>query len=97
MCRNIDLMHAAEIQIIGIQAVGRLRPGTHGFGAPQARFDGAHNTFGNAVLQLENVADCALKPISPDMPTRRRLDQLPGNPHSPASAPNTPLQEIAHP
>src|SRR6266478_81287 len=60
------------------------------------RIDCADDVIGNTVLQLENVVECALKPISPDMPARRRLDQLPGDPHPPASTPDTPLQYVAH-
>ena len=97
MCRNIDLMNTAEIQIIGIQIVGRLRPGTHGFGAPKARFDGSDNAIGNAVLQLENVVECALKSISPDMAARRRLDQLPGDPTRPPARRILPSRSSARP
>ena len=45
--------------------VGRLRPRTHGFGAPNTRLDGADNAIGNTVLQLENIFECAFKRNQP--------------------------------
>jgi hypothetical protein len=47
-------------------------------------------------LMATGRGDRALKSVSPDMSSRCRLDQLPGDPQPPASTPDTALRHVAH-
>jgi len=71
-----------------VVGVARLRP-----------FDLGHDTGGdlggNLILQVQQILDRAIVPISPDMVSVSCLDQLAGDAYAVAAVPDRPAQEVS--
>src|SRR6476660_8730056 len=63
----IYLGQTAQIEGIGVEALGRLAPGTLDLGFLNCRCDRPDNALGHLVLQIEDIAKTTIKPFRPKM------------------------------
>jgi hypothetical protein len=61
------------------------------------RRDGAHDFGGYLLLQVENVFERAVEPISPEVHACGSIDQLTGNAHLAPRFAHASFEDIAHP
>jgi hypothetical protein len=61
------------------------------------RRDGAHDFGGYLLLQVENIFECTVEPIGPEMHACGSIDQLAGNAHLVPRFAHAPFEDIAHP
>src|SRR5207248_9805074 len=71
-----------QIEVVGVEAFGRLSRGALDLRTTQLGFDRASNARCDLILQLENVVERAVEAVSPDMGSRRRVYQLPCDAHT---------------
>jgi hypothetical protein len=90
------LWQRTQIKIIGVKSIGGFRGGPRDLRASQTWFDSADDTFGDAVLEIENIGQIAVEAIGPDVTAGRGFDQLTSDAHPPASAPHAALQHVAN-
>src|SRR5215475_8019824 len=88
--------HAAQIVVIGIEALGRLPPRALDLRLLQLARDRADDIRRHLVLELEDVAQRAFEPVPPEMPAGRSIDELPGDAHALLRLAQAALQHVAH-
>ena len=71
-----------KIEIVSIEHVRALAPGPLDFGPPKRRFEGADDTLGQTILQIENIFEGTLEFFRPDVISRRAFDELAVDAHS---------------
>src|SRR5690606_11426216 len=91
----MDVRHATQIVVVGVEAAGRLALGALDLGALELRGDGADDAGGHLVLQLEDVAERALIAFGPDVRAARSVDQLAGDAHAARRLAHAAFQQIA--
>ena len=91
----MKIRHAAQIIVVGVQALGRLSLGPFDLGALELRRYRAHHALGHLVLQFENVVERAFEAICPEMCSRGGIDQLPGDPHAGGGLAHAALEHVA--
>jgi hypothetical protein len=72
-----------EEKVVGVEVFRRLPLSTLDLGQPKARLDRHDHGSGDLVLQIEDVREIPIEAISPNVPSRRGLDQLARDPGSP--------------
>src|SRR6478672_5902941 len=87
----------AQIEGIGVETRGRLALGALDLGFFHRRRDRPDNALSHLVLQIEDVAETAIKPISPKMCSSSGIDQLSRDAHSVCRLANAAFQHVAHP
>ena len=88
--------HAAQIEVVAVEPVGRLLFRPLDLGLLQRRRNQANDAGGDLILQPEHILQRAVEFIRPQMPARRRLDQLAGDANARSRFPHTAFQHIAH-
>ena len=68
----MQVRHAAQIVVVGIEAFGRLALGALDLRALQLRRDRADDARGHLILQFEDVVERAFETVRPDMRAGRR-------------------------
>src|SRR3982074_2307133 len=87
----------AQIEGIGVETLVRLALGTLDLGFFHRWRDRPDNALGHLVLQTEDVAEPAIKPVCPKMCPSGGIDELSRDAHSLCRFANTPFQHVAHP
>jgi hypothetical protein len=57
-----------QVQIVGIEAVGRFNPSPLNLREAQAWLNGCNNALGDTVLKIEDVVERSVELVSPYMP-----------------------------
>src|SRR5271165_6735763 len=91
------LREGAQIEIVGIEALGRLAGRPLDFRLAELRFNRADDAARYLVLQLEDVVEHAVEAVCPDVSPSRRVDQLAGNAHTVTGLADASFEHIAHP
>src|SRR5215831_4775022 len=84
------------MQVVGIEAVGRLTGRSGNFGRKQLRFDRTDNATRHPVLEIENIGKLAINAIGPNVRTRFGIDELAANAHAIARFSNAAFEYVAH-
>ena len=71
---RMGMRQGAEVEVIGVEAVGPLAARPLDLGVSQRRLDRADDALGQSILQIENVLDRALELVGPDVGRRRYID-----------------------
>jgi hypothetical protein len=87
----------AQIEGIGIETLGRLALGTLDLGFFNRWRDRPDNALSHLVLQTEDVAEPAIKPVRPKMCPGGGIDKLSRDAHSVCRFANAPFQHVTHP
>ena len=64
---RISVWQRLQVEIVGIEPVGPLAARSLDLGAPYRWLDRTDNALGEPVLQVEDVFDCAVEFVGPDM------------------------------
>src|SRR5262245_55560759 len=88
-------LQGAQEKVIGIEIGSSLVSHTFDFGESDLGLNRRHHAFRNAILQIENVVDLALKAVCPEVRARRCVNQLCREPEALAGPPDTTLEHIA--
>ena len=91
-----DVRQRPQIQVIGVQAVGRLLPGTLDFRPLELGRDRADDVRRHLILKLEDVLQRPIEPIGPDMSAILAIYELAGNAHFGCGFSHASLQHVAH-
>ena len=79
-----------------MQVRRRLRSRTLDLRPPQTRLDGADDTLGEPVLQVEDVLHLGVEAVGPDVSTGLCLDQLADDANVRADSTDAALEHVAH-
>src|SRR5215469_14807791 len=90
-------LKGAKVEIVSVEALGRLGIGARDFGTAQARDNGRDNAFGDAILKIEDVVKRTFEAVGPNVMAGLGLDQLTGDPHPVCRLTDAAFEEIAHP
>src|ERR1041385_5654971 len=88
--------HAAQIVVVGVEALGRLVLGALDLRLFQLRRDRANDICRHLVLQIENIFECAVETIGPQMSATGGVDELTRYANAAGCFTHTALQKIAH-
>jgi hypothetical protein len=75
----MELGQSAQIQVVGIEARGRVTDRPLDLGEAQLGLDSTNDTAGDLVLELEDVVERPIKPVGPNVSAAGRVDQLTGD------------------
>src|SRR5436190_13701794 len=87
---------AAEVIVVGIEALGWFARGAHDLGLLQLWCDGADDTCRHFILKFENVFQPTLEALRPQMRASGGVDELAGDPQTIGGLPDASLQHVAH-
>ena len=93
---RIVMCQGLHEEVVGVEIMGRLRGGPLDLRPADARLNGSDDTLRDAVLQVEDVGEFAVEPVSPDVPPIGRFDQLPRDPNPAPGLSDGTLQHVAH-
>src|SRR5688500_9985380 len=88
--------HAAQIAVVGVEALGRLVLNTLYFGVLQLGRDRPDHARGHLILQIKYVLQRTVEPIGPKMGTAQSIYQLTRDTHSVAGFAQTAFKDIAN-
>ena len=77
----MSVRHSAQIVVIGVEALGRLALGALDLGLLQLGRDRPDHARRHLVLQFEDIVECAVEAIRPEVRRRSGVDQLAGDAH----------------
>ncbi len=97
VAKLIELGQTAQIEGIGVVALGRLALGTLDLGLFHHRRDRPDNALSHLVLQIEDVAETTIKPVCPKMGPGGGIDELSCDAHPVYRFANAAFQHVAHP
>jgi hypothetical protein len=83
--RREGIGQGAQIEVIGIEAVGPLAPRAFDLGVTERRLDHPRNADGDVILQFEHIFELTVEAVGPEMRPAQRVDQLRRDAH-PVSA-----------
>ena len=92
----MEVRHAAQIIVVGVQAFGWLALRALDLGPLELRRNRADDRLGDLILQLEDIVEGAFEALGPQMRPGGRIDQLPGDPHPVRRLAHAAFQHIAH-
>jgi len=90
------LRESAQVQIVGVEAAGRLPLCPLDLGKAQPRFDRAGDTRCYLVLKLENAVEGAVNAVCPDVSAGRRVDKLGSDAYPVAALADAAFEHVAH-
>ena len=90
------LRHAAQIVVVGVEALGRLALGALDLRLLELWRDRADDALGHPVLQLEDVLERAVEAVGPEMGAGRRIDELAGDAHAVRGLAHAAFEHVAH-
>ena len=90
------MRHAAQIVVVGVEALGRLALRALDLRPLQLRRDRADDARGDLVLQLEDIVERAFETVRPEMRPGRGIDELPGDAHPVRGLAHAAFQHVAH-
>src|SRR6478672_4876506 len=96
VAKLIKLGQTAQIEGIGVVALGWLALGTLDLGVFHRWRDRPDNTLGHLVLQIEDVAETTIKPVYPKMRPSGGIDELSRDAHPACRFANAPFQHVTH-
>src|SRR5262249_15043922 len=85
-----------KIMIVGIEVLGRLAPGTLDFGLLQLWGDCANHARRQLVLQVEDVLQCAVEAVRPQVRSRSSVNELATDADAAACFSNTAFKYVVH-
>jgi membrane-associated phospholipid phosphatase len=85
-----------QYQIVGIEAFRPLAARSLDLCRAHRRLDCADHSFGDPVLQIENIGHRAVVPVRPKMVSRRSIDELSGDTDAIAGLAHASFDQIAH-
>ena len=71
----MQVRHAAQIIVVGVEIFRRLALGALDLGALELRRDRADDARGDLVLQLEDIVEAAFEALRPQMRPGGRIDR----------------------
>jgi hypothetical protein len=80
---GVRLRDGAQVEVIGVEALGRLRASTSHLRPAERRLDGAGHSFRDPVLEGEDLGAPALEAVRPYVAARLGFDEPTGEPHAP--------------
>src|SRR5262245_61096694 len=92
----MSLLERTQIEVVSIKALSWFTSCPLDLGRPELRFDRADNAARHPVLQLEDIVQCAVEAIGPDVRAGGRVDQLAGDAHAVAGFAHAAFEHIAH-
>src|SRR5262245_49394557 len=92
----MEVGHAAQVIIVGVEAVSRFVLGARYLRALQPRRDGAHDARCDLILQIEDIRERAFKTVRPKVNPGRCIDELTGNAHAIGGLAHAAFQHIAN-
>src|SRR5918998_2426326 len=91
----IEAREGTEELFIGSQLFRGRAPDPFDLGMPEARFDGACDSFRNPILKLEDLLHFAVVLVGPDLHSSLCLDQPTCNAQAIAEPSDTTVQQVA--
>ena len=91
-----DVRQRPEVEVVGVEAPGRLAPGALDLGPPERRLDRAGHPLRHPVLEVEHVRERAVEALRPEMGAALGVDQLARDAHPLASFADAALEHVAH-
>ena len=91
----VEVGQGAEEVVVGRRIVGPAAARAVDLGFSDLRLDEADDGLGDAVLELEDLAELAVKTLGPLMGTGLGVDELDGDPHAAAGKTDAAFEEIA--
>src|SRR5690242_17645304 len=82
------LRQRAQVEVVGVEVLGRLAAGAVGLAETQPWLYGPHDTRGNLVLQVEDVVEASVEAVRPEVRAGPGVDQLTGDAHPVAGLPD---------
>ena len=92
----MELGNSAQVEIIGVKAIGRLADRTLSLELAELGLDCAGDAARHLVLQFEDVVESAVEAVGPDVGAGGGVDQLAGDAHSVLGFAHRALEHIAH-
>ena len=92
----IQVRPAAQIVVVGVEALGRLALGALDLRPLELRRDRADDARGHLILQLEDIVERAFEAVRPEMRRGRSVDELPGDAHPVRRLAHAAFQHVAH-
>src|SRR5262249_10785626 len=87
---------AAQVIVIGVEALGRLPSDALDLGLLQLRSNGSHHARSHLVLQVKYVFQSTIEAARPQMRRCRGIDELPGDAHLGTRLADAALEHIPH-
>ncbi len=88
--------HAAQVMVVGVEALGRLALRALDLGLLEPRRDGPDDAGRDLVLQVEDIRHSAVEAVRPEMRAGGGVDELTGDPQAVARLANAAFQHVAH-
>src|SRR5262249_36693054 len=96
LCRLIVARHSAEVVIVRIQAPGRLASHPLDLCLFELWSKLTNNACSHPILKFEDVLQGFIIPLSPEMSSRRGINQLTGDAHAICRLSDAPFKDVAH-
>ena len=93
----MKMRECTQPQVVRTQIPGRFANRPRDLGGTQLRLDRCGNAARDLILQFEDMIERGIEAVTPDMSTRRRVDELTGDPHAVAGLPYAALEHITDP
>src|SRR5436309_2072402 len=90
----MNTCQSTKIVIVCSQALGWFALSPRNFGPLKLRRDCTYYAHRHAILQIENVFECTVVPVRPDVVTCRGINELSGDANTVAGLADAALQHV---
>jgi hypothetical protein len=91
------LRQCAQVEVVGVEVLGRLAAGPVGFAEAHSWLNGADDARCDLILQFEDIVEAAVEAVGAQERAGRGVDQLSGDADAGAGLPDRAFEYVAHP
>ena len=93
-CREVDVMHGAQVEVVGVNTRRRLLAHLWGPVVHKRLIEVAGDTPSDLILNFENIVKVTVETLAPNLLTGFSVGQLRGDANTTACLADAPLQDI---